>query len=70
MEGTTLKVNPNEYCGLRVIISVSVGGSIATEVPLWREVLTVGKPCMWGRQGVYQISLYLLLNFALNVQLL
>lgn len=50
-------------------ISINVGSSIVISAPLWREMLIMEKLGIDGLKG-YMGNLYLLLNFAMNMQLL
>ena len=67
---TKSRVNPNANCGLWVICVV--GSSVMTNVPLlWRELI-IGGGCIMpvSGQGPYEKSLYLPLNFPVNLKLL
>jgi len=51
-------------------MSTSVGSSVVTNVPLWWGMLIMGEPVIvWG-QREDEKSLYLLLNFSVNLKLL
>lgn len=55
--------------GMQVIECVNAGSSIITKVPLWWRRVGMGKAMYeWG-QVVYGKSLYLTLNFAVNLNL-
>ena len=50
--------------------SWGLGGRGRKDIPLWFEMLIVGEAVPVWRQRVYEKSLYLPLNFAVNLKLL
>lgn len=66
-----MKPNVSHY-GLSVIMIcyVNIGSSIVTNIPLWWGGLIMEEAVFVWEQGIHRKSLYLLLNFALNLKLL
>ena len=60
-------MNPNVNCRLWMI---TIDLSVVTNVPLWCRMLITGEPMLTWRQSVFGKSLYLLISFAVNQQLL
>lgn len=48
----------------------SAGVSAIANIPLWWGMLTALEAIQVGEQGIYGDSLYLFLNFAVNLKLL
>ena len=51
-------------------MSASVGSSVVMNVPLWWGMLIMGEPVIALGEREDEISLYLLLNFSVNLKLL
>lgn len=49
---------------------ITIDLSVVTNVPLWCRMLITGEPMLTWRQNVFGKSLYLLISFAVNQQLL
>ena len=63
-------MSPSVICGLWVMVMCQCRLITVTNGPLWCEVLLEGEAMhVWG-QKVYEKSLYLLFNFAMNLKLL
>lgn len=53
-----------------LVMYVSEGSSVVTNMPLWWGMLMVGEVVhVWG-QGVHETSLYCLFNFAVDLKVL
>ena len=65
------RVNPNVNYGLWVIMMCQCNvSSVITNAPLWWEMLIIGEAIHLWKHGTYVVSLYLPLNFAMNLKLL
>ena len=49
---------------------ITIDLSVVTNVPLWCRMLITGEPMLTWRQNVFGKSMYLLISFAVNQQLL
>ena len=67
MNVTKPRMNPNVNYGLRWLWCVDVGSSV---VPLWWRTVIIGESMYVSWQEVHGKSLYLPLNFAVNLKLL